>query len=73
MNGAETARRWRGSPRRTGEYPGEQSRATKSITGEIRDEVRSITLRGGSGTLERCLGHGEDTGRRRRGREIESR
>jgi hypothetical protein len=69
MNGAEAARRWRGNPRRTGEYSGEQSRATKGIPGEIRGGVRSVTLRGGSGTLERRPGHGEDTGRWQRGRE----
>jgi hypothetical protein len=71
MNGAEAARRRRGSPRRIEEYSGEQSHATKGITWEIRDRVRSVTLRGGLGTLERCPGHDEDTGRWRRGGERE--
>ena len=65
MNGAEVARRRKGSPQWTGEYSGKQLRATKGIQGEIRRDVRSVTLRGGL-TLKRCLGHGEDTGRWRR-------
>jgi hypothetical protein len=65
MNEVEAARRQRGSPRQTRKYSGEQSRATKGIPGEIRGEVRSVILRGASGTLERRSGHGEDTGRRR--------
>jgi hypothetical protein len=52
MNEAEAARRRRGSPWRTGEYSSEQSHAIKGIPGEIRGGVRSVTLRGGSGTLE---------------------
>jgi hypothetical protein len=64
MNGAETTGRWRGSPRRTGEHSGEQSRATKCKTGEIRGRVRSVTLRGGSGILERRQGRGKGASRR---------
>jgi hypothetical protein len=64
MNGVEATRRRRESPRRTGEHSSEQSRATKCMTGEIRGEVRSVTLRGGSGTLERCTGHDKGMGRR---------
>jgi hypothetical protein len=64
-SGAEAGKRWRGSPRRTGEYSDKQSRATNGIPGEIRGEVRSVTLREGSRTHERCPEHGVDTGRRR--------
>jgi hypothetical protein len=56
----------RGSPRRTGEHSGEQSRATKCKTGKIRGGVRTVTLREDSGTHERRPGHGEGTSRRRR-------
>jgi hypothetical protein len=66
MNGAEATRRRRWSPWWFEESSGEQSRATKGIPGEIRGGVRSVTLRGGSGTLEWRLGHDEDMGRRRR-------
>jgi hypothetical protein len=45
VNGAEAARRRRESPRRTGEHSGEQSRATKCMTGENRGGVRTVTLR----------------------------
>jgi hypothetical protein len=64
VNGTEAAKRRRGSPRRTREHSGEQSRAAKCITGEIRGGVRMVTLRGGSGTLERHPGHDEGIGRR---------
>jgi hypothetical protein len=66
MNRAEMTRRWRGSPRRTGEHSGEQSRATKCKTGENRGGVRKVTLREDSGAHKRRQGHGENTGRRRR-------
>jgi hypothetical protein len=69
MNGAKAARRWRGSPWRIEDYSGEQSRATKCMTGEIRGRVRLVTLSGGSGTLERRPRHGEDTGQWRWSRE----
>jgi hypothetical protein len=59
MNGAEVARQQRESPQRTREHSGEQSRVTKCKTGENRGGVRSVTLSGGSGTLERRPGHGE--------------
>jgi hypothetical protein len=67
MNGAKAIRRWRESPRRTEEHSSEQSRATKCTTGEIRGGVWSVTLRGGSGTLERRSGHDEDASRWRWG------
>jgi hypothetical protein len=57
-------KRWRGNLGWTGGYSGEQSRITKGRPGEIRGEVRSVTLREGSRTLERHPGHGEVTGRR---------
>jgi hypothetical protein len=62
----EAAGRQRESPRRTREHSGEQSRASKCKTGENKGGVRMVTMRGGSGTLERRPGHGEDAGRWRR-------
>jgi hypothetical protein len=44
------------------EHSGEQSRATKCKTGEIRGGDRTITLREDSGTHEQRPGHSEDTG-----------
>jgi hypothetical protein len=61
----EAAGRWRGSPRQTGEHSGEQSRASKCNTGENKGGVRTVTLRGGSGTLDRRSGHDKDAGRQR--------
>jgi hypothetical protein len=64
MNAAETTRRQRGSPRRTEEHSGEQSRAAKCKTRGNRGRVRTITLREDSGAHERRPGHDKDTGRR---------
>jgi hypothetical protein len=51
------ARQQRGSPWPTGEHSSEQSRAAKCMTWEIRGGVRTVTLRGGSRTLERRPRH----------------
>jgi hypothetical protein len=74
MNGAVATRRRRESPQRIGEHSSEQSRATKCKTGEIRGGVRTVTLRGSTGTLEWCLGHYENASQWRRscGRETVS-
>jgi hypothetical protein len=61
MNGAEATRWWKGSPRWTREHFGEQSCVAKCMIGESTGGVRSVTLREGSGTLERCPGHNEGT------------
>jgi hypothetical protein len=66
VNRTEAARLWRGSPRRIVKHSGEQSCAAMCMTGKIRGGVRTTTLRGGLGTLEWRLGHGEGTGRQRR-------
>jgi hypothetical protein len=55
-----------GSSRRVVGYSGEQSRVGKCETGENKGGSRMVTLKGVSGTHERKLGRGEDTGRRRR-------
>jgi hypothetical protein len=55
-----------GSPRRTGEYSGEQSRASKCETGENKGRARTVILREVSGTHKRWPGHCEGMGRRRR-------
>jgi hypothetical protein len=55
-----------GSPRRSGEYSGEQSRASKCKIGENKGMAGMISLREVSGTHERWPGHGEGMGRRRR-------
>jgi hypothetical protein len=60
------ARRWRGSPWRTGEHSSEQSQESKCKTGEIRGGVRSVTLRRDSGAHERCPRHDKGLGRRQR-------
>jgi hypothetical protein len=55
-----------GSPQRTGEVSGKQSRVSKCRTGKNKGGVRTVTLREVSGTHEQHPGHGEDMGRRRR-------
>jgi hypothetical protein len=55
-----------GSPQWTREVSGQKSRVSKCRTGKNKGGVRTVTLREVSGTHERHLGHGEDTGRRRR-------
>jgi hypothetical protein len=62
MNGAKATRRQRERPRQTREHSGEQSRVTKCLAQKIRGGVRTVTLRGGSVTLERRSGHGEGMG-----------
>jgi hypothetical protein len=55
-----------GSPQRTKEYSGEQTRPSKSDIGKNKGRARTVTLREVSGTHERWPGHGVGTGQRRR-------